>query len=666
MELSRRNFLGLSAVAAATMLAGCSSTEESPIVGGSEEPATESKPAVSGPLALDSTAWKYDKDNDVYWQIGLSYCETPAAPDLETLGVFVPGAYFSAQDNGNGTFTCTIGEGSLSGFNAQTAPIVLPVNTPGYAAQAAPSRYDYDSVSAFLKAGFVFVYAGCRGRENGYDADGNLAYSGGAPWGATDLKAAVRYIRYNAPLVPGNADNIFMMGHSGGGAQVAVIGASGNNPQYTPYLESIGAAMSDSNGSRIGDEIAGAICWCPITCLDQADGAYEWMMGQYASTGTREDGTWTAAFSDHLAQRFAEYVNDTAFTDGNGNVLELESSEGTVFAKGSYYDHLLNLVNESLNNFLSDTSFPYTPSNQGESMADAGFGEGLAEKANNRALPDDAPSEDSSSQEGAEGAPEETAGEEAPGNGEVQDDSQETDEGASESPAENETDDEGATAPDAAEAKSVTYKTAQEYIDALNEDGTWIDYDAKSKKATVSSLEQFVQHCKQPTKDVGAFDALDRSAAENDLFGNDDYDALHFDAWMSELLQANSGEYSDLDGWDEAYVDDYASDLQQIDALETSVDDRSNMYNPLYFVCDAYDGAGSSTVAAHWRIHSGIEQGDTSLTTEANLALALQANANVADVEFMAVWGQGHTTAERTGNAVENAIAWVKNLLIAR
>lgn len=670
MGLTRRVFLGISATAAIAALTGCSSLteiEEEPVTDGTEEPVTTPE----GTLALDSAAWNYDSDNDVYWQLGLQYCETPAAEDYETLGIFVPGSYFTAEDNGDGTFTCTIGEGSVSGFTAQTAPIVMPVNTAGYSAQEPPSQYDYQSISEFIGAGFVYVYAGCRGRDNGYDDEGNLIFSGGAPWGVTDLKAAVRYVRYNSALIPGNVDSVFAFGHSGGGAQSAILGASGNSDLYEPYLESIGAAMDDGNGSSLGDDIAGAICWCPITCLDQADAAYEWMMGQYASSGTREDGTWTKAFSDGLAQRFADYVNDTAFTDSEGNVLELESSSGSVFAKGSYYDYLLNLVNDSLNNFLSDTQFPYTPSDA--TMADGGFGAGMAGGPGNGGTPPDGapsgslPSGDAPAEESTESPDESSGDSDGTDNPDVsgdEDSSESTEENGDSGDSQNakgagKSDGSGESTDD-----EVTYETVSDYIDALNEDEEWVAYDSKTKTATISSLEAFVKHCKQPTKDVGAFDMLDRSAAENSLFGNDENNELHFDSWMAELLQANSGEYSGLDNWDDAYVDDYASDIEQVDSLGTTMADRMAMYNPLYYVSDAYEGAGTSTVAPHWRIHSGIEQGDTSLTTETNLALALQASSKVQDVEFITVWGQGHTMAERTGDATENAVAWIKNLLI--
>lgn len=70
-----------------------------------------------------------------------------------------------------------------------------------------------------------------------------------APWGVTDLKAAVTYYRFNGDVLPGNTEKIFTFGHSGGGAQSAIMGASGNSELYNPYLESIQAAMVDRNGN---------------------------------------------------------------------------------------------------------------------------------------------------------------------------------------------------------------------------------------------------------------------------------------------------------------------------------------------------------------------------------------------------------------------------------
>ena len=51
------------------------------------------KAAVSAESALhvDSSRWNYDKDNDIYYQIGLVYCKNPVASEYESLSVYVPG-----------------------------------------------------------------------------------------------------------------------------------------------------------------------------------------------------------------------------------------------------------------------------------------------------------------------------------------------------------------------------------------------------------------------------------------------------------------------------------------------------------------------------------------------------------------------------------------------
>jgi hypothetical protein len=110
------------------------------------------------------------------------------------------------------------------------------------------------------------------------------------------------------------------------------------------------------------------------------------------------------------------------------------------------------------------------------------------------------------------------------------------------------------------------------------------------------------------------------------------------------------------------YGDAYAADLTRTDAQGNTVDVRVDMYNPLYFLDDYYEGYQSSTVATYWRIRTGIDQGDTALTTEINLALALE-NYGDTQVDFETVWGQGHTMAERTGNSTDNFIQWVNECL---
>ena len=86
------------------------------------------------------------------------------------------------------------------------------------------------------------------------------------------------------------------------------------------------------------------------------------------------------------------------------------------------------------------------------------------------------------------------------------------------------------------------------------------------------------------------------------------------------------------------------------------------MYTPLYYLTDYYGGENSSNVASYWRIRTGLSQGDTALTTEVNLALALE-NYGVKDLDFATVWGEQHTEAEISGDSTSNFIDWVNQSL---
>ena len=614
-KFSRRGFLQLLALsggAAALGLAGCAgaqSTGDSSAQGSSSDASTESSASA---VAFDSARWSYDSDNDVYYQIGVQYCENPVAPTYESMGIYVPGAYFDAKKNSDGSYTCTPSStGTVNGYTAATAPMVMPINTAGYSAQAAPTSYSASGITSYLQAGFVYAFAGCRGRKMSDSA------CGAAPWGVTDLKAAVRTLRLNKANLAGNTDRIFSFGHSGGGAQSAVLGASGDAPGYDDYLAAIGAPTVDADGNTLSDAIYGTMCWCPITNLDQADAAYEWNMGQFASSGTRAEGAFTRQLSYDLAESYADYINGLGLTSPSGEVLRLTAGGEGIFTSGTYYDYVKAQVEISLNNFLADTTWPYTPSNSFN--ADMGAGGG-----------------------GQSGAP-----------------SGERPSGAS-SGSGPRSSSSGSRSSGSSSGSSTTYETAADYIAALNGDGVWIVYDEVSNTATITGLAAFVAACKSPSKSVGAFDAFDCSQAENEVFGDDEGAGLHFDATMAQLLEKNAAVYAKLENWDAQYPSDYADDRAWIDAQGKSCDFRQNLYNPMYYLCDAYEGAHSSTPAAHWRIRTGLTQGDTASTTEINLALALQTADAVEDVDFATVWGQGHTLAERTGSSTQNFIAWVQ------
>ncbi|MGW3108146.1 esterase [Streptomyces sp. NPDC001100] len=533
-------------------------------------------------LEFDSTAWSYDATNDVYYQLGKVYVANPAAADYENLSIYVPGAYLTATANSDGTtYTAKLNrKGTVGQYSGGTAPIVIPVNTPGYAQQAPATSYSYSSVSQYLAAGLVYVWPGLRGRDSS-----TSTRSDAAPWGVTDLKAAIRFLRYNESVLPGSTDDIVLFGMSGGGAQDTVAGTSGDSPLYHPYLRTIGAAMEDAQGRPLSDAVAGVMAWCPITNLAEANLSYEWNMGQFASTGTRASTTWTSAYSADLAKAWPKYLNRLGLRDEHGGRLELTESAGGTYLAGSYYDHLIEVITTSLNNFLSDNTFPYTITTQGG----------------------------------------------PPGSGQT--------------------------------GTSTTYETVADYIAYLNTSSTWVTYDATTNTATVSGLEGFVNSQKNANKPVGAFDGVSRGQGENSVFAMGLGAPSHFAPLTRDVVKANETTYATYSDWDTAYGSAaYDSDFAKKDSVGKDMAWRADAYNPLYFLSPAFAGYRRSKVARHWRIRTGIMQGDTGNTTEINLQLALK-NYGIRDVDFATVWAMAHTMAERTGDATTNFISWVESIV---
>ena len=575
---------------------------------------------VSNLQKLDMGSWLYNAVDDVYYQLGIPYCETPADENYENLAVFVPGSYFKGTNNGNDTWTCTVNPDAVVGdFTPFTAPIVFPVETPGYSAMAPLTAYS--SLTAFTGEGFIYVHAGCRGRNHG------------APAGVTDLKAAVRYIRYNADLLPGNPEAVFTFGMSGGGAQSALMGATGDSELYEPYLNAIGAVQG------VSDAVYGSMCWCPITNLDLADESYEWMMGVTRSGLTDEQ----QAISDNLAAAFAAHLNGAGLKDPLGNVLTLEAGADGIYQGGSYYDYLVSEINRSLNHFLIDTTFPYDASASqqgggrgmmGGGRPDGAFGGGMGPGGMGQG---DGQRPDFAGAEGFPGLPENAQGGEQGG---------EVDYTAVDDITRNET--------TAKLSLTGVYETPQDYIDAMNANEEWVEYDADTNSAKVMSIASFVKAFKTASKNLGAFDQLDRGQGENTLFGYGDGNGAHFDPILGEILTALGSEYAA----------DFAEDLARTDAVGNTVDVRLNMYNPMYYLMESEEGFGSSSVAKHWRIRTGIAQSDTSLSTEVDLSLALMNFEGVESVDFETIWAAGHTKAERSGSSDENFIRWVKSVTV--
>jgi hypothetical protein len=107
----------------------------------------------------------------------------------------------------------------------------------------------------------------------------------------------------------------------------ALMGRTGNHPEYAEMLRSMGAADER-------DDVFAAVCFCPITDLDHADMAYEWL---YADL--RED----AATARRIGQQFDEYINSLHLRD---------PKTGEILTEENYMDYMKSWLLVSASRFV--------------------------------------------------------------------------------------------------------------------------------------------------------------------------------------------------------------------------------------------------------------------------------------------------------------------------
>jgi len=238
------------------------------------------------------------------------YVSNPVDTEYQIMNFYVPEAYYESA--------------SINEYTAETAPIFFPNAIGGYN-QAKPATTARESVSVALSNGYIVASPGARGRTT---QDENGLYTGKAPAGIVDLKAAVRYLRYNDENMPGDAEKIIANGTSAGGAMTSLLGATGNSKDYEPYLQAIGAANER-------DDIFAVSSYCPITNLDHADIAYEWLFnGVNTFVWGSRNGPLTdeqIKVSNELKALFPEYLNSLNLVDyepRNTNGIGLKTAPG--------------------------------------------------------------------------------------------------------------------------------------------------------------------------------------------------------------------------------------------------------------------------------------------------------------------------------------------------
>ena len=440
------------------------------------------------------------------------YVKNPIDKEYQNMNIYIPEEYFNNS--------------SIGSYNSNNAPIFFPNTVGGYM----PGKADTvelgrdgkaNSLTYALSKGYVVAAPGVRGRTL-TDSKGN--YTGKAPAAIVDLKAAVRYLYLNDEVMPGDANKIISNGTSAGGALSALLGATGNSEDYLPYLKEIGAADTR-------DDIFAVSAYCPITNLENADSAYEWMYNGVNSYSRMEFTKNTSAkeyndrslthstvqgnltedeikISNRLKALFPIYLNSLKLTDDRGNLLTLDKN-----GNGSFKYYLATIIKISANNALKD-------------------GKDISQ-----------------------------------------------------------------------------FKKA---------------FTIENDKVVAVNLDIYT-HIGDRMKSPPAFDSIDSSSGENNLFGDKKSDSKHFTKFSFDIANKDAIEYFRTGKFNDKN--------NKIVVPKMADKNIIKMMNPMNYI-------DNNTLTKYWRIRHGAIDKDTSLAIPAILALKLKNSGKI--VNFAAPWGQGH------------------------
>lgn len=174
---------------------------------------------------------------------------------------------------------------------------------------------------------------------------------------------------------------------------------------------------------------------------------------------------------------------------------------------------------------------------------------------------------------------------------------------------------------------SFVLASAQKALDGGADLGIFDWLTIKNGKATAMNFKKYVQYTRRD-KLPPAFDALDLSTGENDLFGTDSIAARHFTAF---------GRKNDTAGGKRA-------DIQTV-----------KLMNPMYYI-----GTKGVTTAKHWRIRHGTIDKDGSIAIPVILGTMLLNSG--FDVDLALPWETPHSG----DYDLEELFDWVKRVAASK
>lgn len=286
-----------------------------------------------------SQEWSYLPDSDVWLLSSAQTVAYPESPNCQSVSISIPGAYVHGIDTDadgsvdvksadkkktvHGVLVVN-GKGSVTGksgkkYTAVNAPILFDIGSGDFNAQETQK-----ASTKYAQYGYVFVSCGYRGmRDAVADENGEVVFSGDAPLGLVDCKAALRFVKYNVALgnLPGSIDHVVAAGIGSGATYAVLLSASAQSADYYPYLTEAGAVgvycsetgaytlsvPSLDNEEAVTDEVWGCVSYGPDASLPES------RMALAFERNLDPDFSYATPFEEKidecLAQEYMDYIN---------------------------------------------------------------------------------------------------------------------------------------------------------------------------------------------------------------------------------------------------------------------------------------------------------------------------------------------------------------------
>ncbi len=567
-------------------------------------------------LAEVKDQWFFDDKYQCWCLEDVLYTLKATTPKFQRLSIFVPAPYMKEGGEINP-------EGSMNGFTAATAPVIMNNNSAGYMEMphmwlGGPRCFG----PQYLERGFVYVTCGNRGRES---KDANGKRCGKIPSNLVDLKTVIRFLRHNADVLPGDMEKIISVGWSAGGAMPSLLSLTGNNKNYDPYLEESGAFMEER------DDVYAAQIYCPIIDLEHADLAYEWMFSADKENEPSPAGPggvmtpFEEALSAKLRSAYIQYFNGLELKNPDTDEPLVLNADGR---SGSAYDYLMAKIDGAATKFLTKLSAgeleeAYTAEDyiKGiytyETMAPQGGPDEKDDEPDDVALLQGHAGPGVALNKPPVGGPDGEMPSEPPTLGNM----------LSRPPK-------GVPTPPPFEPPMMTVQGKDK--------SSWLSWDGE--QAFISDLDTYVLNHRRRMKPCTSFDILSGKSGENEVYGTPEEASVHFSTAVADAIASLKEQFpAEYAKYYPAYV---------LATGDSALARQLYLNNPLNFIGTEEE----SDQAKYYRVRVGASDADTSFMIGMTLALEL-ANAG-KPVDYALVWDKPHCEADYPGEVCD----WIESI----